>query len=83
MTVESAVLAVIEKEQNVAVKSLRFVSCCVVVYINIDFCYSLSYPKATGEVLVADQQSKVKMTFDLLNKANKEKVSLHQVRVKE
>ena len=31
-------------------------------------------------MLVADHLSKVKMNFDLINKANKEKVTLHQVR---
>ena len=31
-------------------------------------------------MLVADHLSKVKMNFDLVNKANKEKVTLHQVR---
>ena len=41
---------------------------------------SLNYPVGASEVLVADHLSKVKMNFDLINKANKEKVTLHQVR---
>ena len=41
---------------------------------------SLNYPAGASEVLVADHLSKVKMNFDLVNKANKEKVTLHQVR---
>ena len=40
---------------------------------------SLQYPSVTSEVPVADHTAKVKMTFDLVNKADKTKVTLHQV----
>lgn len=41
--------------------------------------YSLQYPNAASEILVADHHSKVKMTFDLINQGTKDKVTLHQV----
>ncbi|XP_003384849.1 PREDICTED: dolichyl-diphosphooligosaccharide--protein glycosyltransferase subunit 2-like [Amphimedon queenslandica] len=65
VSVESAVLDVVEKEQNIVLKSIN-----------------LNYPSLASEVPVADHSAKLKMTFDLVNKADKTKVTLHQVFVR-
>lgn len=65
VVVESAEISIIERDQNVAVKTVP-----------------LQYPTTSQDNLSADQHSKVKMTFQLLNKQNKEKVNVHQTFVR-
>lgn len=61
VTVGSAALSLIERDQGITTKSI-----------------SLDYPNASKETLKADQHTKVAMTFTLLNKDTKDKVTVHQ-----
>ncbi|XP_064383244.1 dolichyl-diphosphooligosaccharide--protein glycosyltransferase subunit 2-like [Halichondria panicea] len=65
VTVGTAQLAVMDKDQRVTTKSL-----------------TLEYPNTSKDSVEADQHSKLRMTFTLLNQINSEPVVVHQAFVR-
>lgn len=83
--VKNAKLEIIEKEQNVATKTVKFVlffcafdTSPVILPLLIPV-RSLNYPSTSQESLSADHHSMVKMAFSLVNKQGGEVMTVHQV----
>ena len=95
-TVGTAKLSVVDKDQGVTTKSIRWAGLLgsdmgggggggvkvggQYAFIDPPFPHSLDYPNRSKDTVEADQHTKVAMTFSLLNKDTSEQVTVHQVR---